>query len=140
MRFRTSLRSFRSRCRGGRREGSRWLRLRTDNVVREVDDSKDERAYIGHDMFPEVSVSVLPGVAVRDHVVGACCAELGDHQGRCGCGNDNGAIQVQGTGGVDSSKTCIATAGRKDVWLRADRKLFEAAEDVVANTSIVASV
>lgn len=116
------------------------MRLRTDYVVSDVDDSKAERAYIGHDMFSEVGVGVLPGVAVRDHVVGACCAELGDHQGGRGCRNDNGAIQVQGTGGVDCSKTCIATAGSEDVRLRAGRKLFEAAKDVVANTSMVPSV
>ena len=90
-------------------------------------------------MFPEVGVGVLPGVAVSDHVVGACCAELGDHQGRCGCRNDNSAVQVQGTGGVDSGKTCIATTGSEDVWLRAGGKLFEAAEDVVANTAVVSS-
>lgn len=91
-------------------------------------------------MFPEVGVGILPGVAVRDHVVGACCAKLGDHQGRCGCGNDDSAIQVQGTGGVDSSKTCIAATGSEDVWLRASGKLFEAAEDVVTNTSVDSSV
>lgn len=41
---------------------------------------------------------------------------------------------------MDSSETCIATTGSENVWLRAGRKLFEAAEDIVANTSIVLSV
>jgi hypothetical protein len=91
-------------------------------------------------MFAEVGVGVLPSVAVGDHIISTRCAELGHHQGGCGCGNDNSAVQVQGTGGVDSSKTCIATARCEDVWLRAGGELFEATEDVVADTSVVSLV
>lgn len=50
--------------------------------------------YVGHDVFAEVGVCVSPCGAVRDDIVGTCCAELGDHQGRCCCGDDDGAVEV----------------------------------------------
>lgn len=62
------------------------------HVVSEVDEGEHGRAYIGHDVFPEVGVGVLPSVAVRDYVVGTCCAEFCDHQGGCSCRHDNSAV------------------------------------------------
>ena len=41
---------------------------------------------------------------------------------------------------MDGSKTCIAAARGENMWLGTDRKLFEAAEDVVADSSLVLSV
>ena len=38
---------------------------------------------------------------------------------------------------MDGSETCIAAARGEDMWLRTDGKLFEAAEDVVADSSVV---
>lgn len=39
-----------------------------------------------------------------------------------------------------SSKSCITTAGGEDVWLGASRKLFKAAEDIVADSSVAVLV
>ena len=90
-------------------------------------------------MFAEVSVGISPCGAVRDHVVGACCAQFGHHQGGCGGRHDDGAVQVQSSRRVDGSEASVTAAGGEDVWFRAGGELFEAAENVVADTSIESS-
>jgi hypothetical protein len=51
-----------------------------------------------HDMFAQICVCVAPGGAVGNDIVGAGGSQLGYHQGGRGRGDDDGAVEAQGTG------------------------------------------
>jgi hypothetical protein len=54
--------------------------------------------YLWHDMFAQICVCVAPGGAVGNDIVGAGGSQLGHHQGGRGRGDDDGAVEAQGTG------------------------------------------
>ena len=89
-------------------------------------------------MFLQVCVGVFPCSTMLDDLVCSRSPELSYHQRCGGCWYDDSALQVEGTSRVDSSETGITTTGSKDVRTSAFWKLCKTAENVVADTSVVA--
>jgi len=123
----------------GRTVDSRTIVL-VPSVKRSMADGKEWETYVWHDMFFEIRISVSPCGTVGDDIVGTRCAKFGHHQGGCCCGDYDSAVQVQSSRWVYGSESCVAAAGGEDVWLGASWELFEATENVVADSSIALSV
>jgi hypothetical protein len=76
---------------------------------------------------------------VLDYFMCAGGFYLGDHEGFCGGGDYDCAWQAQGSRRMDSRESCVAARGAEDVrnGSHIRTEVFEAAEDVVADSSVV---
>jgi hypothetical protein len=62
--------------------------------------------------------------------------DLSNHQWLSGQRDDHCTREPKGTGGMNSSKTCITTGRRENVWfIIGAGKFFKTTENVIANAS-----
>jgi hypothetical protein len=96
------------------------------------------RTYSRHQHFSHVLIGVCPRGAMLNHFICTSRFYLGDHEGFCGGGDYDCAWQAQSARCMDSREAGVAARGAEDVRDGGyiGTEVFEAAEDVVADSSV----